>query len=189
MDWKILLKGNKDELGKVSTTARKCPFCAAVNATTKQKCRKCNLSLPQYPDWKSKGEGKTYQISLKDTRSSFKRLADYMELIPSLFIVIPLLLQYFGKGSGKKDYGSEFLISLIPIGAAALYFMSGGSSAVQSCQNCGKIMVIKIPLRKAAFPQAVKCWNCGAIHKIEWDTRSRKTMYAPRPDILPRRKR
>jgi len=168
-------KHSKGELEKVSSTARKCPFCTAVNDASRKTCRKCHLTLLQYNDLIGTGVRKTYQISLRDIRSPFQRLADYVDLIPALIIAIPFILKYLlgWKGEENKsllEFSGAAILVIVPL----YYFVFGSPYSVQMCRNCGKAMVIRIPIRRVMFPHAVQCWSCGAKYEIDWDMGKRQ---------------
>lgn len=172
------MNDKKKKIKRNSSTvlsSRKCPFCRAVNHPDRVKCRKCFLSLPQYPDLKDKGQDKTYSISFKDPRLPIFRIADYIETVAALIPAFLFLLEWLNRRKSRIPWQS-LVPTLIAIVTLGLYFISTNQSVETICRNCGKTMVLSVPIRKQMFPQAVKCWACGAVYEIQWDFQKSKSL-------------
>jgi hypothetical protein len=127
-----------------------------------------------YKDIAGSGHGKVYRIMLQDPRSALARLGDYLEAIAGGIVLILLISKYLLKKENNAHDSSphfedQFLRALVFFLSIIFASISYKVSAETICRNCGKTMLIKIPLRKQNFPNAVSCWACGAVHGVEWD--------------------
>ena len=156
-------------------TRRRCPFCRAVNLSERKRCRKCFLALPQYANLKGKGSDKLFWIPMKDPRSSLMRLADYIEVLAVIIPGIVFLLDRLYRKSTSIPW-QHYTPAIVALTTVTLYYVSSNQSIETMCRNCGQTIVIKIPVRKQSFPQAVRCWACGAVHQIQWDFQKDKSL-------------
>lgn len=149
---------------------RKCPFCSAINPPNRLKCHNCGLKYPFPLEKENKVSDAQFSARMLDPRPQHFKILDYIQLLaPLLFLVYPLVKDYIALD--KLIFELKWIeIGLIALGLAIIiiYIVRLKFDVQEQCRNCGKIMIARIPAVKQGFPNSIECWNCGAIHYLEW---------------------
>ena len=148
-------------------SSRKCPFCTTVNSATRMNCRNCGHKYP-FPLQKEKfATDKKFHLILSDPRDSTQKSMEVaLKVVPGLFVLAMPLLEDHVKGE-TWIYAVAVAVVVLAV-TAIIYLKKSHSNVERVCQNCGQAMIFRIPFNKAKFPSAVRCWNCGAVHEIQW---------------------
>lgn len=149
-------------------SSRKCPFCMTVNSANREKCRNCGHSYP-FPLKKDKlPSNRQFHLNITDPRNSTQKTMEVaIRIVPGLLVLaIPLLEDRFKIDEAYYSIvGAAVILIIILI---VFYLKKSNVNVEKICSNCGQVMVLRIPFSKNKFPSAVKCWNCGAVHEIQW---------------------
>ena len=181
----IKRRKKKSHRGKSVMSWRKCPFCSTINKGSNLKCRDCGLKYP-FELAKTKKENLSrFNITLKDPRFDWEIKIENLLGIAVLFaIAIPYVIKYFFGKYGyfnldNLDVLAKLLPSLLPVGFAFLFATKSRNHAEHECKSCKQVMVIRVSRTRNYFPGAIECWNCGAIHSIDWIDKKPKKRQIP----------
>jgi predicted RNA-binding Zn-ribbon protein involved in translation (DUF1610 family) len=148
-------------------SARKCPFCSTVNSASRINCRNCGHKYP-FPLQKDKfATNRKFHMILSDPRDSTQKSMEVvLKVVPGLFVLVIPLLEDHVKGE-TWIYPVAGAVVILAV-TAVIYLRRSHVNVERVCQNCGQAMILRIPFNRSKFPSSVKCWNCGAVHEIDW---------------------